>query len=175
MLPQPSPISRERAVQLCRDPEAYKLLSAEGYTNCVVYISQYNVAIKFGSVDYTHEALNQRAAGELVDHSIVKALYVFDHFTSDEFGYLVMEFIPGAVSEHLSTLQYHKLGEAVQHLHSIQRATVIGPLSGGPAEGVIFEETRGASFTSKDEIQEWFSLWYVPDILQDYILSHLGG
>ncbi|KAI9664307.1 MAG: transcriptional repressor general negative regulator of transcription subunit 4 [Alyxoria varia] len=127
-----------------------------GSSSKVVQLSK-KVAVKFGKFVTIHEANAQRRARELVNSDLVHVPEVFHFFTDqDGIGYIMMEFVVGRITASPDDEHIKKIAMIMRHFSSIQGGQV-GPLGGGPASAVLFEETDSPTFDSIESVEAWFN------------------
>lgn len=128
----------------------------------VVRISQ-NAVVKYGVGINEDEARNQEAAFKLIDQSIIRVPRVFRFFSSEDSGYIIMEYIEGPTLESLIKDNKHsgayveKMVKALDHFTEI-RHNMPGPLSGGFAQGFLWIPHDSIRPNTVSKIEQYYNI-----------------
>ncbi|KAF2245119.1 kinase-like protein [Trematosphaeria pertusa] len=149
-----SALTDDEIVSLCHD-EATTALSASQYSNKVVRITE-RLAVKFGQFVTAQEFRNQQVAQRHLDPNIVNVPTAYRFIQKERAGYIVMDYIHGDTLDLASAKPMaEELGKVLGHIHQ-QKATIPGPLGGGPVSGVLWPEHEEVEFSKTDDLQFWF-------------------
>jgi hypothetical protein len=112
------------------------LLSGTPYSNKVVKLSDI-IVVKFSVGVKEDKANNQKRAYELVDHSIVRVLFVYRFFTKKGLGYIVIEYMHRRVLKPVEDLSLiDRIAYVLAHLTKIHHS-IPGVLRGGKSCGIF--------------------------------------
>lgn len=168
-------MSKEEVLEFCHNAAPEDHISEERVANKVLPLPG-GFVVKYGQLVNEHEAASQKRARLLGDLSLVYVPEVVDFFTFSDEGYLIMERIYGDSPSELSQEQYSHVRTMTKHLHSITSNNDIGPLGGGPPQGVLFERVADSLFDSKLSIERCFSKWSGHPLSlhdQEFVLCHM--
>ncbi|CAG7935128.1 unnamed protein product [Penicillium nalgiovense] len=145
---------RASVIASCADPLPGNVVSQ--YGKRVIKISDHQV-VKRGIGVTKEEFANQRIAYELVDSHIARIPRVYDFFTEEGWGYIVMEFIEGKIIDPLDDISaIQRIARVLDHFATL-RHNVPGSLYEGPCRGILFPDTEDWAFDSLDAMEKRFN------------------
>lgn len=148
-------------IDYCSNPpsKALEAIPLGGHSNKVIPIS-FQAVVKYGPGVKIEEFTNLQRAYQLLDPSIVRVPRPYRFFQDGEFGYLLMEYIKGAVKSSITdAFQITKVSQALSHFSSF-RSHQPGPLGGGISRGLLWSEGTTTEYSicgSIERLEHWFN------------------